>query len=220
MNAHRAGWSAALACGLALIACRDTGTAPRSAAGTPDFATAQDTGGGAFHFVSNGVGGSANWSSGGDSTGSGGFTFGSLSVNRGGSVNDPQTFLFYFIERCDAVFNCSVASGSGLIPNGDLSGGLSGSQVHLRTNTTGNTNFFTGDGPTGLIVADWKANGIISGTSTTILQEKFSGATFKQQGTSSFATATITGAVVGNPIGFTTDASIGTNHNVTIDISH
>jgi hypothetical protein len=223
MNAHRAAWSTALACGLALVACRDTGTAPRSAAGAPVFSTAQDTGGGGgnqFHFVSNGVSGSANWSGGGDSTGSGGFSFGSLSVSRGGTTNNPQTFLFYFVEQCDAFFNCSVAGGSGLIPNGDLTGGLSGSQLHLRTNTTGNATFSTFEGPTGFIVADWKANGVITGSSTTILQEKFSSFTFKQQGSSSFATANVSGTVIGNPISFTTDASIGTNHNVTIDIVH
>jgi len=224
MNAHRISWFAVLGCGFALVACRDAGTAPHSAAGTPDFAVAADTGGGGggkqSHFVSNGVSAAANWSSGGDSTGSGGFSFGSLSVSRGGTVNNPQTFLFYFIERCDAFFNCSVAGGSGLIPNGDLSGGLSGSQLHLSTNTTGNPNFSTFEGPTGLIVADWKANGIITGTSTTILQERFSGFTFKQQGGSSFATANVSGTIIGNPIAFTTDASIGTNHNVTIDIFH
>jgi hypothetical protein len=224
MNMLRAGWSTALACGLALVGCRDTGTAPRSTAGSPTFAAAADTGGGGgnqSHFVSNGVNGFVNWSSGPDSTNpGGGFVFGELSVSRGGTTGHPQTFLFYFIEQCDEFFNCSFSEGSGLIPNADLSGGLSGTQLHLRTNTTGNTNFFTFGGSTGLIAADWKANGLFTFSSNGTSQQSSPGFTFKTQGSSGSSSANVSGTIVGTPIPLTPNGSIGTNHNVTIDIFH
>ncbi len=128
---------AALALAGVFAACKDSSTAPtagRSAGQTPSFAAALDTGGGGgggpgqAHFISNGTSGSVSWfSSSGpapsDSGGGGGFTFGQVNVSQGGAVNNPQTFLVYFVEQCDAFFFCTFVEGSGLIPNDDLSGG-------------------------------------------------------------------------------------------------
>src|SRR5882724_11190648 len=102
MDLRFASLCAALALGHLLTACKDsTSTPAASAAGPPpSFATASDTGGGGggpgnqSHFVSNGTSGFVQWS-----TSGGGFVFGSLSVSRGGSTNNPQTFLSYFIEQ-------------------------------------------------------------------------------------------------------------------------
>jgi hypothetical protein len=224
MNAYRAAWSTALACGLVLVACRDTGTAPRSAAGSPDFAAAQDSGGGGgnqFHFVSNGPTGFVNWFNGADSTNpGGGFVYGQVSVSRGGTADHPQTFLYYFIQQCDEFYNCTFSEGSGLIPNADLTGGLSGTQLHLQTNTTGNPSFFTYGGPTGLVKVDWRGNGLFSSSSTGTSQQRYPGVTFKLQGSSSSSSATASGSVVGTPIPPSPYGNIGTNHNVTIDIFH
>lgn len=213
-------------------ACKDSSTAPaaRHAAGpTPSLAAALDTGGGGgggtgqSHFVANGNSGFVSWfSSGGGTPGDtgigGGFTFGQLQVSRGGPVNNPQTFLFYFIEQCDAFFFCTLAEGSGLIPNNDLSGG--GQQLHLATNTSGNPNFFTFGGPPGVITADWRANGAFqqrnSGTSDFIIPG------FRQHsvGVSTSASANVAGSVVGTVIPPGSVGSIGTNQNVSIDIFH
>src|SRR5438132_9954993 len=84
-------------------ACKDSATTPaaQAAGPRPSLATVSDTGGGGggpgnqSHFVSNGTSGFVQWST----SDSPGFVFGSLSVSRGGSTNNPQTFLSYFIER-------------------------------------------------------------------------------------------------------------------------
>lgn len=201
--------------------CQEAATAPRRAGSTPRFAVAHDTGGGGgsgqFHFVANGDGGSVNWAS-GDSI-SGGFSFGFLNVSRGGTTNNIQTFLSYFIEQCDAFFNCNIAEGFGFIPNRDLSGGMSAKQLHLSTNTTGNPNFFS-IGPTGLVAVDWKSNGLFTQSSSGTNQLVFQGLKELFQGSTNFASASASGSVVGIAISPFNGAQIGTNHAVTIDIFH
>lgn len=208
------------------VGCQEAATAPRRAASGPRFATASDTGGGGgggkqFHFVSNGDFGNVAWS---DSEPSGAFSFGSLSVGRGGTVSAPQTFLSYFIIQCDAFFNCTLLDGFGLIPNADLSGKVPAKQLHLSTNTTGNPNFFTFDGPTGLITVDWKANGFFtqsfSGTSKVTFQFAGVNERLNQQGSFTDASASAAGSVVGTAISPFNGAQIGSSHNVTIDIFH
>ena len=202
--------------------CQESATAPHRAASGPRFATVSDTGGGGgggkqFHFIANGDGGSVSWSSG--DTLSGGFSFGFLTVGRGGTTKNVQTFLSYFIEQCDALFNCSIFEGFGLIPNRDLSGGMSTKQLHLSTNTTGNPNFFS-IGPTGLIAVDWKADGVYTQSTSGTNQLSFPGLKELSQGSSTYASASAAGSVVGVMISPFNGAQIGSNHNVTIDISH
>lgn len=202
--------------------CQEAATAPHHAASGPRFATVNDTGGGGggakqFHFIANGDGGSVSWSSGDTLTGE--FAFGFLTVGRGGTTKNLQTFLSYFIEQCDALLNCSIIEGFGLILNRDLSGGMGTKQLHLSTNTTGNPNFFS-IGPTGLIAVDWKADGVYTQTTSGTNQLSFPGLKELSQGSSTFASASATGSVVGVAISPFNGAQIGSNHNVTIDISH
>jgi WD40 repeat protein len=169
-----------------------------------------------FHFVSNGDVGSIGWF---ESDPAGGFTFGSLSVSRGGPTNGPQTFLSYFVFQCDPFGSCTdVRDGFGLIPNNDLSGG--GKSLSLRTNTSGNPNFVTFAGPTGPVSVDWRANGLFTQSSSGTNQISFPGFTQKSQGNSTSASANATGGIVGAPISPQGSASIGTNHQVLIDITH
>jgi len=168
-----------------------------------------------FHFVANGDLGSVNWF---DPSPAGGFTFGSLSVSRGGPTTNPQTYLSYFVFECDATFSCSVTrDGFGLIPNGDLSGGRT--SLRLSTNTTGNPNFVTSAGPTGVVSVDWRANGLFTQSSSGTSQLSFPGFTQRSQGSSTSASANATGGIVGAPISNGT-AAIGINHQVLIDITH
>ncbi len=222
MNLRFASLCAASALGYLLSACKDSATTPaaQAAGPRPSLATLSDTGGGGggpgnqLHFVSNGTSAFVQWST----SGSPGLVFGSLSVGRGGSTNNPQTFLSYFIERCDPFVGCTVSGGSGLIPNNDLSGG--GQQLHLGTNTSGNPNFFTFGGPSGLITIDWSANGAF--------QQRFSGTSdfifpgFRQHttGVSTSASANAAGSVVDVSVPPFSSGNIGTNQNVIIDISH
>jgi hypothetical protein len=207
----------------AAAGCKDSSTSPRvgGVARGPAFATATDTtgGGGASqaHFIASGDFGSANWS-GGDSTSGGGFTFGSLSVSRGGGLDSNQTFLTYFIDQCDAFFNCITSAGAGVIPNSDLTG--SGNALHLSTNTTGSPTFTTFAGPTGLISVAWRSNGLFQQRSSGTTEFAFPNFREHVNGVSSSAAANATGTVVGNTISGNGSGTIGTNLNVTIDIFH
>jgi Tol biopolymer transport system component len=169
-----------------------------------------------FHFVSNGGSGSVSWFA---PDPAGGFIFGSLSVSRGGPTNAPQTSLSYFVFQCDPFGSCTdVRDGFGLIPNNDLSGG--GTSLSLRTNTTGSPNFFTFAGPAGPVSVDWRANGLFTQSSNGTNQISFPGFTQKLQGGSTSASANAAGSIVGLAISPNGSATIGTNHQVTIDISH
>jgi len=221
--------SAAVALAATLAACnKDAATAPAKNAPNPNMAlVASDTGGGGggpgqSHFVSNGDFGSVNWSSfsggtPGDS-GGGGFVFGSLGVNRGGSVTNPTAFLSYFVEQCDAFFFCTFVQGFGTIPARDLVGG--GKQLHLSTNTSGNPNFFTFGGPAGLITVDWSANGAFALRSSGTSDLTFPGFRQHSTGVSTSSSANTSGNVVGVPIPTFSPGNIGTNQSVTIDIQH
>src|SRR2546428_9605729 len=150
---------AALAVGYSFAGCKDSTATPAASANgpRPSFATASDTGGGGggpgiqSHFVANGNSGSVNWFVSGSPSdsggGGGGFVFGSLGVSRGGATNNPQTFLFYFIEQCDPFVGCTFFGGNGPIPHGHLSGG--GRQPRLPTNTTTDPTLFSFRPPSG-----------------------------------------------------------------------
>ncbi len=221
--------SAALALLGPFAGCKDSSSAPaasRAAGQTPTFATAADSGGGPgqSHFIANGTSGSVNWTvfagapAPGDTGGGGGFTFGQLNVSRGGTVNQPQTFLFYVVQQCDAFFSCSFMEGSGLIPNSDLSD--AGQQLRLATNTTGNPDFFTYGGPTGLVAVAWKANGLFEQRSSGTLEQISPGFRQHFSGASSAVSADAAGSVVGLPVPPASPGTIGTNHSVSIQISH
>ena len=206
------------------VGCREAATAPRHLASAPLFLTANDTSGGGggnqFHFVANGDGGSLFWETGDTLDGGGGGSiFGFLDVGRGGSKSNPQTFLSYSIQVCYPSFNCNFFGGSGLIPNGDLTGGLSGRHLHLSTNTTGNPNF-SSIGPTGLVVVDWIANGFFTQSSSGTTRMTVFGFKSMLQGSSDFASANATGSVVGIQVSPFNFGNITTNHTVIIDISH
>ncbi len=232
MNPRFATLCAALALAQILAACnKDAATAPGRTLQGPSMAAAADTGGGGggpgqSHFVANGDFGGVNWfsftagapaDSGGG--GGGGFTFGSLSVNRGGSVSNPQAFLLYFVEQCDGFFFCTFLDGFGTIPARDVSGG-GGKQLHLSTNTSGNPNFFTFGGPAGLVTVDWSANGAFTQRSTGTSDVTFPGFRQHVTGVSTSASANTSGNVVGIPIPPRSPGNVGANQSVTIDIVH
>jgi hypothetical protein len=209
-----------LALAAALVAFRDSSTGqPGRVAGRTSFATASDTGGESgnqSHFNAQGDFASALWSVSGD----GGFTFGSLSVSRGGPTNDPQTFLSYFIRQCDTSFNCSVSSGVGLIPNQDVR--VSGKSLELNTNTDGNPNFVTsGVIPPGLVSVSWQANGLGEESRTGTSELRVPGFMSRQTGSSSVTSADASGSVAGFSFASVHgNGQVGSNSNVTIAIFH
>jgi Tol biopolymer transport system component len=96
-----------------------------------------------------------------------------------------------------------------------LSGG--GNSLSLRTNTTGNPNFTTFAGPTGLVSADWRANGLFTQSSSGTNEFSFPGFTHRTHGNSTSASANATGSIVGMAIAPNSAADIGTIHEMTID---
>jgi hypothetical protein len=222
----------ALMCGTFLIAsmvaCRDSVSHPsgRDGATGPNFVTTSDTGPGGClatqcHFNERGAAANLNWFDPGtvaaSDTGGGGGTirFGFLSVGVGGS----QALLFYQIAECDAIFGfCNVlAGGFGTISADDLSGNAR--QLQLRTNTTGNPNFFTYAGSSGSIAVDWVDNGLF--------EQRFNGTSERRQpgfrehivGQSIDRSANASGSIVGLEIFPANQANISTSHNVTVDIN-
>jgi hypothetical protein len=209
---------AVLAVVLAFTGCQDSSTVPtqtRNVGSTPSISTSSGRVT-QLHFVANGASGSVEWIT---SDQIGGSTSGELTVGRGGATSDPQTFLAYAGSQCDALYNCTSFRGEGTIPNEDLSFGLSGSQLHLSTNTSGNPNFTTFDGPTGLVTVDWKATGLVSQTISGTTKSTFAGLVELSQGTIEQDVATATGSVVGVPILPDFFATIGTDHTVSIDLT-
>lgn len=209
------------------LACRDssTGLLGGGRSKSPSFATVSDTGGGGgpgnqSHFVANGESAEVSWSFGtpGDSGGGGGSaTFGSLQVSRGGPTGDPQTFLSYFIERCDAS-GCQDFGGSGLIPNQDFTG--AGNSRQVKTNTIGNPDFSTFAGPAGVIAVQWNTNGLLERSATGTFEITMPNFRQRQTGGSSSASANAVGSAVGEEIPANNSASIGSNQSVTINVFH
>lgn len=201
---------------VAVQACRDASVAPRSdaAAGGPNFLAVSDTPSSQhYHFVSNGDHATVYWSS-YDSTG--GFSYGYLDVSRGGTTRAPTTSLYYYAQSCDQFNNCVYGNGTGTIPNRDFSGG--GQQFRLNTNTTTNPDFYTYYGPTGIIAADWKADGVYERSQSGTSSYRYGNFTERTQGNSTYQSASASGSVVGISVGANVYAEIGTSHNVLIDI--
>jgi hypothetical protein len=67
---------------------------------------------------------------------------------------------------------------------------------------------------------DWQTNGFFQARSSGTNEQSFPGFRFQSNGVSSYASANARGSVVGVSISSSNDGSIGSNHNVTIDIFH
>lgn len=186
----------------------------------PDFGILDDTlpggcGRNACVFNASGDAAFVFWSEGG---GGGTIRYGNADVTRGGSPQNPQTFLSYTVNECAPSFCNTLAAGFGRIPNRDFS--ANGSSYRVSTNTAGNPNFFTVFGPTGSVTIEWVGNGLFdfrfSGTrqiTTPDSREHVAG-----QFTASSAVAT--GSVVGFDLAPGSSGQVSKNHDVTITISH
>ena len=204
-----------------ILACREVSQSPDG----PSFAVAADTspvGCTATHcrFNTRGAAAWVNWYDPGTSgspgdTGSGGGVqvYGYVSVSRSAT----ETFLYYGITECRPWGCITGRSGYGTIPNGDLTGTTR--SMRLSTNTTGNPNFYTYAGSTGLVEVTWTADGLFeyhsNGTTQTIQPG------FRQQttGQSDDVSATAVGSIVSYGIFPANSGRISSNHNVTITIN-
>jgi len=212
------------------VACRDAASSPTR----PNFGvSAQDTlpggctdrvcsfkasGNSAFLSWSTPLGGAVVTDTGGGGGGGGTIQFGNVSVSRGGERADQQTFVSYNISECTASFFCiQVASGFGLIPNGDFE--TNGTRYRLTTNTANNPNFFTFFGSPGVITVDWTPNGQFSQTFMGTRRMTQPGMSEQQVGRSEDESANATGTVVGFLIGHSDFGQMSSNRDVRITIT-
>lgn len=204
-----------------LVACRDAGNKLTR----PNFDAISDTssgcGPGVCQFNTSGASGQTTWFIGtAPDSGGGGFSYqyGGISVSRGGSPSNPQVFLQYEMGSCNQFSCTTLRAGYGTIPVGDFSG--NGGALSVNTNTTGNANFYTYAGPTGVVTASWQSTGIyqVSSNGTQTITTP----TFRQRsvGQSDFTYASTSGSIVGLSIPSQNSGSISSNRSVSITISH
>jgi hypothetical protein len=145
----------------------------------------------------------------------------SLNVFRGGTLQNPQTFLYYVV--------CTRASGlcqqgSGLIPNGDFQAdGMSRRSLNTDTSAAANPSFFRFEGPGfdasgGVISLVWDRTSFFSRSGHSSLDVKFGNSSHLHQNShADTVSATATGSVLGVPLGVI-GGEIGSQHGSTIDI--
>ncbi|HEY3117867.1 MAG TPA: hypothetical protein VGK54_14090 [Chloroflexota bacterium] len=159
-----------------------------------------------FHVVGNGAYGTAWWSN----TDSQGF----IHVGRGGTVKNPQTFLYYFI-CCN-----TVEGGFGEIPNADLVG--EGKHIQLNTNTSpvGNASFYRSSGIGGGNSVSWDADGAMTIDWSGELTESLSSPNiiYHSSGANSYSSASASGSVLGVSLGDSATGSIGRSTSNTVEI--
>lgn len=218
MPRHAVSFVVSLLASFLLAACRDTDTGLDHPASPGILAQTQPSGAGGAsqqtHFVSSGDGGLVSF---GDTNAGPSPMFGFLNVSRGGSVQDPEVFLFYDIVLCDP-FCQTVAGGSGTIPDADLTGSARNT-LRLDTDISGNPNFFS-FGPTGRITVVWVKTDAFSVRQSGTTE--FVSGSFRNHQTGTFTnfSAAASGDVLGFLVGGSTPAQLGINQMVNIDISH
>jgi hypothetical protein len=225
---HRVAALSALTLSIFSQSCTDdTASSPaglrREGRGDVAAAVAADSAGcrstGHCRFSANGDYGHVDWFA-GDSVprDSSGVRFGEprvmgmLDVSR----NGQDVFLSYFIQECDAT-RCTFASGSGIIPSGDLSRG--GRDLHLSTNTATNPNFFTFGGLPGVVTVDWEQNGVFEQRTHGTSWVSSGSVTVRSTGQWSSYSAAVRGTIVGRAILPRAMGNIGSTRNVSIEIT-
>ncbi len=142
----------------ALLGCDNpAGEARSSAMSGPDLPVAEaaaSTSADNYQYRSTGEGANLFWSD--------GATYGYLDVSRGGPAGSIETYLSYYVYRCDEVQCETLQAGYGRISNQTFSGSLTKGQ-HLDV-TTGPASpafhVYAGDG--GRITIDWTASPFFS----------------------------------------------------------
>jgi hypothetical protein len=165
-----------------------------------------------------------------------GFTFLSLDVTRGGTGANQTTLLFYFTQTPTSDCTATTTDGNGLIPNGDLVGGVglsTDNRLTLNVDTSAVPGFsnetciqdycaqtsscsgFSG----GPITADWENNHtFILGNSGTVSQS-FGNVTVSSQGSSNFSSASVQGDFMGNPFQEQIDGEFGVRHGAIVTVT-
>lgn len=144
-----------------------------------------------------------------------GATCGYVYATRGGTANNPETYLYYLVYDCA---NGVVSeTGYGMIPNADLQGD-GGGRLSLTTDTAG-SNFTREIGNGGPVAVTWTKTVNFSmkwaGSSRTFYGS--TGYSYLATGTGQTNSAAIQGSVVGHSVS-AADAYMGNNNSVQLVI--
>lgn len=144
---------------------------------------------------------------------------GSVFIFKGGNIQNPQTFLSYFVFDVNTF--TVLEEGFGLIPNDDFQGSGTGGTLKLNTNTSAGANpgFTRSVGSGGVVAVEWNKTSLFSSHSTGSSQFR-SGSTFRSHfsGTFDSSSASAQGSVVGFVIGVNVFAEMGKSHSASITI--
>jgi hypothetical protein len=147
-----------------------------------------------------------------------------IQVTRGGSLQKPETFLFYsVVQFYPPVFISQL--GEGVIPNSDFK--VMGQKLVLNTDTSVIPGFThtlctpdestCGPGTGGVINVEWNRTADFSNRFTGISEFIFGNIVMRSVGTTRDSSASAQGTALGTPFQ-TTLAFTGTNHQVNLTI--
>jgi hypothetical protein len=204
---------------LLLAACEEPGTAVNQPA--MSAALTSDSGGGPPDsgpiFRIHGTGDYASfsfqlW----DSTAS--FAYGYVSVYQDRSGATRQTWLTFFVSRCDAMFNCRNDAGYGPIPDGDFQGSAHGG-LRLATNTSleFNPDMVLWSGSGGPLDLSWRPNGLVSVRSQSTMTQQYGPLRWHSTGGWTNASAWVAGTALDMPV-VNVEGSVGSYQNASIQI--
>lgn len=145
-----------------------------------------------------------------------GATCGFVYATRGGTANNPETYLYYLVYDCA---NGLVSeTGYGMIPNADLQGDGAG-RLSLTTDTSG-ANFTREVGNGGPVAVTWTKTVNFSmkwaGSSQTTYHDS-TGYSYLATGTGQTNSAAIQGSILGHSVS-AADADMGKNNSVQLVI--
>ena len=122
-------------------------------------------------------------------------------VARSGTVSDPQTELFYRIERCGTLGCQTLYYGSGEIPNRDLKGdGRNWLLLNTNTSEAANPGFHQFGLPGGPIMVEWRSHGdgpFGHERLTGVSEMQFGSYLQRSNGTMSYTGARVRGTIFG-----------------------
>ncbi|HWG53708.1 MAG TPA: hypothetical protein VN677_10475 [Gemmatimonadaceae bacterium] len=206
---------------VSLCACSDAGARPitgsSGAASTPVMDMSTTGGGHIASFVSNGAFGDLS-----DFTAPEGApaTFTNLSVQKGGTISSPTTFLEYDVSQCTedpttATTVCTdVLEGVGTIPNEDFTG--SESNLHLHTNTATNPNFLFLAGSGGEVDVTWRKTDLFMTRISETSDNTRDGILIHTTGHGEFMAAHVVATIAGVSLSAGVTGEMGTSHSTTV----
>src|SRR6185437_1514848 len=147
-------------------------------------------------------------------------TFTNLTVQKGGTISSPTTFLEYDVSQCTedpttATTVCTdVLEGVGTIPNEDFTG--SESNLHLHTNTATNPNFLFLAGSGGEVDVTWRKTDLFMTRISETSDNTRDGILIHTTGHGEFMAAHVVATIAGVSLSAGVTGEMGTSHSTTV----